>query len=296
MIGAVKTLSYILRHPLNRSYRLAAVLRWLRWQIASRLAPGPIIVGFGPNTSLAVSRGMTGATGNIYTGLHEFEDMAFLLHFLRPGDMFVDVGANVGSFTILAAGETDCDVVAFEPTPGTFKHLQRNIRLNGLEGKVRAHNMCVGSQKGDVKFVSSLGCENHVSVPGDQKDVVSVPMDKIDSLLKIEGPALLKIDVEGYETEVIRGAAAFLQVPAVVGVIMELNDACRKFGFSERTLHEQMLSYGFKPYAYDPFSRKLSPLEYLNTSANNTLYLKSDSMIQDRLTGAKRVEINGMSF
>jgi hypothetical protein len=47
--------------------------------------------------------GMTGATGNLYVGLHEFEEMAFLLHFLRPGDLFADVGANVGSYTILAA-------------------------------------------------------------------------------------------------------------------------------------------------------------------------------------------------
>lgn len=47
---------------------------------------------------------MTGATGNIYVGLHEFEDMAFLLHVLRRTDLFVDVGANIGSYTILAGG------------------------------------------------------------------------------------------------------------------------------------------------------------------------------------------------
>lgn len=296
MIGAFKTLRYILRHPLNQSHKFAAVWRWFRWQIASRLAPGSIIVGYGPNTSLAVSSGMTGATGNIYTGLHEFQDMAFLLHFLRAGDLFVDVGANVGSYTVLAAGEALSNVVAFEPTPGTFEILQRNIRLNGLGRRVLAHNMCVGSQHGDVKFVSNMDCMNHVSVPGDEKGVVAVPMDKLDSLLKINGPTLLKIDVEGYETEVIKGAASLLQMPAVIGVIMELNDACRQFGFSEGELHSQMLSYGFKSYAYDPFLRKLTRLEYLNPDANNTLYLKNDPLIQDRLTGAKKIEINGMSF
>ena len=45
--------------------------------------------------------GMTGATGNVYCGLHEFEDMALVLHALRPRDLFVDVGANVGSYTVL---------------------------------------------------------------------------------------------------------------------------------------------------------------------------------------------------
>lgn len=47
---------------------------------------------------------MTGATGNWYCGLQEYEDMSFVLHALRPGDLFVDVGANIGSYSILAAG------------------------------------------------------------------------------------------------------------------------------------------------------------------------------------------------
>ena len=47
---------------------------------------------------------MTGATGNIYCGLYEFLDMAFLLHFLRNGDLFGDIGSNIGSYTVLATG------------------------------------------------------------------------------------------------------------------------------------------------------------------------------------------------
>lgn len=50
---------------------------------------------------LMVRNGMTGATGNIYCGLHEFTDMSFVLHLLRPDDLFVDVGANIGSYTVL---------------------------------------------------------------------------------------------------------------------------------------------------------------------------------------------------
>ena len=53
---------------------------------------------------LAFQRGMTGATGNFYVGLHEFADMMLPLHFLREGDLFLDIGANVGSYTVLASG------------------------------------------------------------------------------------------------------------------------------------------------------------------------------------------------
>ena len=55
-----------------------------------------------------------GATGNLYVGLHEFEEMAFLLHFLRRGDLFADVDANVGSYTILAAVAVGTEAIAFE--------------------------------------------------------------------------------------------------------------------------------------------------------------------------------------
>ena len=63
---------------------------------------------------------MTGATGNIYTGLHEFEDMMFLLHLLRPGDIFVDAGANIGSYTVLASAVVGAKSISFEPVPPLF--------------------------------------------------------------------------------------------------------------------------------------------------------------------------------
>jgi predicted RNA methylase len=72
---------------------------------------------------------MTGATQKIYCSLQEFEDMALLLHVLRPGDLFVDVGANVGSYTILAAGVCGANVISIEPVPSTFTHLADNIHL-----------------------------------------------------------------------------------------------------------------------------------------------------------------------
>ena len=126
------TLRFITSHPLGRRDKWATVLRYLRWQIGSRIAQGPIAVDFINNTRLLVRPGMTGATGNIYCGLHEFEDMAFLLHFLRPSDLFVDIGANIGSYTILASAVIGAHGIAFEPVPQTFQSLIDNIHLNRI--------------------------------------------------------------------------------------------------------------------------------------------------------------------
>lgn len=104
MKNLFRSVRFVWNHPLNRSARFAALGRVIRWQIASRLVPGPIALPFVKDTYLFATRGMTGATGNWYCGLHEYEDMSFVLHTLKPGDLFVDVGANIGSYSVLAAG------------------------------------------------------------------------------------------------------------------------------------------------------------------------------------------------
>src|ERR1700739_1067728 len=120
------TLRFIFSYPLNRGRPLSALGRLVVWQLTSRLH-AEIEFDWIEGAKLLVSRGMTGATGNIYCGLHEFAEMGFLLHLLRPNDLFLDVGANVGSYTILASRVCGARVIAFEPDPGAAKALRRNI-------------------------------------------------------------------------------------------------------------------------------------------------------------------------
>ena len=89
---------------MNKGARCAAVGRFLRWQLASRLMDGPIAFPFSDGTQLFARRGMTGATGNWYCGLAEYEEMSVVKDWLRKEDLLIDVGANIGAYTILAAG------------------------------------------------------------------------------------------------------------------------------------------------------------------------------------------------
>lgn len=72
----------------------------------------------------------------IYMGLHEFENMAFLLHFLRKEDLFFDIGADIGSYTILASGHVGAHTFAFEPIPSTFQSLANNVAINRINDSV----------------------------------------------------------------------------------------------------------------------------------------------------------------
>ncbi|MFP6657430.1 MAG: FkbM family methyltransferase, partial [Pirellulales bacterium] len=140
----IRTLRTVRNHPLNRSNRMAAMMRTLRWQVGSRLLSSGTVIPFTKRTRLLVKRGMTGATGNIYCGLHDFEDMAFVLHLLRTEDTFVDIGANVGTYTVLASGQVGARSIAIEPIPQTFEHLLDNVFLNRLNDRVTLHNCGAG--------------------------------------------------------------------------------------------------------------------------------------------------------
>ena len=203
----MNTIKFITTHPLNRDKKFNALIRFAKWQIGSRLVPGNVICDWINGAKFLARTGETGITGNIYTGLHEFADMAFLLHVLRDDDLFVDVGANVGSYTILACAAIGAKGYAFEPVPATYKRLVENIRINHLEDRVQYLNMGVGREPAMIAFTSDMDTTNHALAHGEQNaNAIDVEITTLDTALLNQSPSLLKIDVEGYETAVLEGA------------------------------------------------------------------------------------------
>jgi FkbM family methyltransferase len=284
----------IMRHPLNRQRPFAALRRFATWQIGTRLLPGSVAVPFVGATRLLVRRGMSGATGNVYCGLHEFEDMAFVLHALRPGDLFVDVGANIGSYTILAAGVARAACVSIEPVPGTFASLLDNLRLNDLSSMVEARNIALGRESGTLKFTADLDTVNHAVGDSEvSRSTIAVQVMSLDAVLADRAPAVIKIDVEGFESSVVDGAEGTFNSPELLAVLMELNGSGQRYGFSDDALHDRMLAFGFSAARYEPRERRLLPLASRNSSPGNILYVKRWPELQARLTEAPVREVLG---
>lgn len=294
-MGLLNTLSFIAKHPLNKNYnnKLNSIWRFFSWQIGSRLVPGSVAVNFVNNSRLLVKTGMTGATMNIYTGLHEFEDMSFVLHFLRNSDVFIDVGANVGSYTVLAAAVVGAKCLSIEPIPNTFNSLLDNLHINNIYDKVDPLNIGIASKNGNLKFTAGLDTTNHAVTSSEHYvDTIDVPVKKLDDVIGNLQPSMIKIDVEGFETEVILGAEKVLSNDSLSAVIMEINPSGEHYGFNELTLHEKMLSNGFKPFSYSPFSRTFSLLESTNKNLGNTLYLRNIEQVEERIKNAHAFVVN----
>lgn len=272
----VELLKLIIKSPLNINRPVRAITNFFLFQIRSRFARRHIIFHWIGNTKFFVQRGEPGLTLNIYCGLHEFEEMAYVLHVLDKKDIFVDVGANLGSYTILACGINDAHGFCFEPIPEVYNKLQNNIILNDIQDQVKLFNVGIGKQEDELFFTRDLGPANHILTASDEYlgKKTRVKVFPLDTFLHNEMPTLLKVDVEGFETLVINGGLETLQKPSLHSVILELTGIGEKRGFDEDRLVDQMKSFGFLPYLYDPFLRSLVLLEGKNTTGNNTLFCR----------------------
>jgi len=290
-----KKLFYTLRsvgqHPLKREAPVRAAVKFCLAQVAVRFVPGDIGVAFPNQTRLLISPQMKGAAHFISPGLCEFEEMCFVAHFLRPGDLFADVGANVGAFTLLASGVAGARTVAFEPSPPTFRYLLANVRLNDLSDRVIAHNLALGGKEGVVRFTENLGTENYVCPNGAEPGGIEVKVTSLDRIFADRAPTLIKMDVEGFETEVFAGAAKLLADPALEAMIVERGGSGERYGHDEGALHERIRAAGFVPCAYSALKRDLT-----RTSAEgvgNVIYVRRLEEVQKRVRTATAFRFAG---
>ncbi len=294
-MGLYQVLRFIVTHPMNKDAKSRAVLRFLKWQVRTLLRRERVVFEWVNGTSIIVGRGEAGLTGNIYCGLHEFNEMAFLLHFLRADDFFVDVGANAGAYTILAGGAVGAAGIALEPVPSAFSRLTTNVQANRLSERVTCLNLGVGNRETELKFTSTLDCINHVVLDGKaSEDLIEVSVNRLDTILGDRRPSLIKIDVEGYETPVLQGAERTMTQKELLAVIMELNGSGERYGYDEEVLNRMMLDLGFSTLSYDPFQRLLIALNgKRDIRQGNELYLRDIGSVRERVASAPKFSVQG---
>lgn len=194
--------------------RLAGALRgrWRRWR--------PLRVAAGPAQGLRLDPGA--GDPDAVAGLYEAPVQAAVAAELRAGDVVLDVGANIGFLTVLAARLVGPAgrVVAFEPVPANAQLVRRNAALN-RQRQVQVVEAAVGDHVGTAKLVLARhaggAALQGADRPQDACGELTVPVVTLDDWLarlapSLPGPVrLVKVDVEGAEAAVLRGAGALLR-------------------------------------------------------------------------------------
>jgi FkbM family methyltransferase len=170
------------------------------------------------------------------------------------GGIFVDVGANTGTYTVRASQVVGREgrVVAIEAHPFTFGFLQRTIAMNGFTN-IAALNIAVGDTRQNVcmKYARLNPGETHVS-PDGHTEVMMLPLDDCMAELDVAAIDYLKIDVEGYELFVLRGARRIIEASRGIIVQTEQNEShARRYGHSVMDVVRLLSSYGLRPHLVD---------------------------------------------
>lgn len=289
--GHRKTLNTILAHPLNQGRALGALGDYLAWNIGRRLLRADYVLPLDDACDLIVSNRQNYATLLYTCRLWDFEEMCFLLHLLRPEDLFVDIGANVGAYTVLAAKQAGARAIGFEPVPSTYDEFRRNIALNGIENRAEARQLGLGETPVTMKMTADRGGLNRVVVAGFEGRTVEVEIKRLDDVLPATGCRLIKMDAEGYEMNILRGARATFSNPSLAGLIVELNGSGEAYGHSDASVHAEIVGYGFQPYRYNPSVRQLIALGGYGRDGMNTIYVRDAAAISAILAAGKPITV-----
>jgi FkbM family methyltransferase len=176
---------------------------------------------------------------SFWLGYYEIENQLAMQRHLRPGDVFYDLGANAGFFSLVAATLVGpvgrC--FAFEPDPLNFAGMVEQFSLNGLERRCQAFRLAVGSEEGRARlfFETPGGAMGHLGAAAHEGEAsVDVDVTTLDRLVgKHPPPHFIKMDVEGSEVQVLDGATGLLREVRPTWLIELHGEECMR-GATER--------------------------------------------------------------
>lgn len=225
----------------------------------------------------------------ILKGDFEKQELNFIHTLLQKDDYFLDIGANIGIFSVLAS-EKCKNVFSFEPTPQTFDRLKENMELNHFPS-TKLFRLALSTEKGDTEFnISEDGMDawNNISSSEDNPGFVKVKVqtETLDNLgnelnLPENAKVIIKMDVEGWELNVMKGAQNFFEKYSPL-MMIEFNDEnFLRNDYCGKDLVLYLKSLGFDFYEMENGRLKSheirSTYEYINLIAS-----KGDTLLKSR--------------
>ncbi len=222
------------------------------------------------------------------TGTYERDVTALMKQVVRPGMTVVDLGANIGYYTLMLSSLVGIGgrVFAFEPEPEAFSYLERSIQLNGITN-IEAIDEAISDRSGAVEFIRHEMARGWLGVPtasGCHLSVMSTTLDEFFSARSWPSVDLIKMDIEGSECAALHGMRQLSQRNPMLKLIMELNlDAVKRGGVTLEMLRDVLLELGFgRAYVIERRLRRVDVRENLPRSSaiHNLLLTKAGENIR----------------
>jgi FkbM family methyltransferase len=192
---------------------------------------------------------------------HDLGDLRYLWRILKPGMVFLDIGAHHGLYSVVAAkrlGE-DGTVVAFEPSEREFRRLRLHLRLNGMH-LVRAEPIALGAMASTQKFFQIISGDNtrgglRPPASSDRVSETSVETARLDDYVErraLSRVDVVKLDVEGGELGVLQGASSVMTKFRPIFICEVLDATTQAWGYNAREIVLMFQSFDFELFEAQP--------------------------------------------
>jgi len=183
IINTIKTICF---HPLNKKKKILALLKYIYLQFILYFINKSITVNWINNSKLKIGKNDKSLKANIFLGgLQEYNEMMFLLYYLTPKKQFYDIGANQGSYTILASKVIGAKTFSFEPVFKDFQKLKEQIKLNKVSHLVKVYNFGLSDKIGVLNFTNNIEGANRVTFKKGQ-NTNKVHVSTLNTFLKLK--------------------------------------------------------------------------------------------------------------
>jgi FkbM family methyltransferase len=226
---------------------------------------GDYLAKFGPWITTRGGWKMKANMGNDYSSqmLKMFGELepattSFLLNHLTKNGVFLDVGANVGFFSLLVANlRPEAKVIAFEPNPAIAAHLADSIHQASLQDRIQLHGLAASDSAGIVHFVIESLNSGHSRLSGSNREtqqslkVETICLDDwLPSRMENQNLNAVKIDVEGAELRVLKGMKQLLRQHKPILVVEAYDEHLQEFGDSLTALKEWIKEANYREHSY----------------------------------------------
>ena len=294
VLNIIKLLKIIVDHPLNSNKKFKSLLRFFSFNL-KKVFKKKIIFSWVEESKLIFDNSEIDTLSqrqikfNYYLGMAEYKDMAFLIHCLKKNDIFIDCGANLGLYTILASKVIGSDTIAFEPHPETVKKFISQLNINNITDKVKIVSKAIGDKISKVNFSNNKDALRRKIIQEkdyDEDNLMQVEMTTLDyELPNIKQDFIIKMDLEGFEFKALKGALSILQNKNLKAIIIEINKA------EINSINQLLSKFNFFPIEYCPDKRQVKIIKKNFEQKLNLIFIRDFEKIESDCISSQKFKI-----
>ena len=258
--------------PYNSKNKIQSIKRFILWKFIKALKLSNFKYSLWDDRLIYLNHDSFQSMWIMYNYWVDWEEFNLIKNIVKPQDQVFDIGANMGYYSIWFSKFISLSgkIHSFEPDISNFKRLKKNVLLNKNNEIFNLNNKAVSDLNGELTFTTGLDGENHIS--NDQSisrtHVVSITLDEYCEKNQIKKLNYVKIDVEGFEYSVLKGAESLLSEQKISIIQLEINQTIINSNKSIADIINLLNKYEYKLCRYDVSQNCLIEIPY-NKSREN---------------------------